>query len=130
MILQLGTNDVTRNKDNPDNVILSITSTIDKVQEVYTNSRVTVSSILPRYGKGPNIDKANSTTKQINNFIQKFCARRNCQFIDNDRLFLENDKPTPDLFDQKKDGVHVSDKGAQTLMAVFMDCVHDTNKLA
>lgn len=127
VIISLGTNDVTRNRNNPDTVNINLTEAMGKVQDSYPGARVTVSSILPRNITGQSGDQLNRTGKIVNSFMQKFCQRHEFQFIDNDTVFLEKGKPNGKLFD--KDGLHVNTKGAKTLMDTFIDCVNDTNKL-
>lgn len=125
VIIHLGTNDVTRNRGNPDIININITEAMGKVQDAYPNSRITVASILPRNGQ--NVEQFNRTGKTVNAFIKKFCQRHEFQYIDNDKLFLEKGKPNNKLYD--KDGIHVNPKGAETLMEAIQDCIQDTNKL-
>ena len=73
IILSLVTNDITTNKNDPEEVIVDITKAADTIQSEFPDAFIGIADILPRKGSNAGINKYNATTKQVNNCILKFC---------------------------------------------------------
>ncbi|MCS5588875.1 MAG: hypothetical protein NZ824_02795 [Candidatus Thioglobus sp.] len=65
IVVCLGTNDVTRNRTDPDEVNINVTHAINCVKLAFPDviKKIGICSILPRKGKGQNITRLNETTK-------------------------------------------------------------------
>ena len=79
VILCLGTNDVTRNKDDSDQINITATQAISKIKQTFPKSQIAVCSILPRKGRGQHLIKMNemvhwtsliSTKNLVNKVVQ------------------------------------------------------------
>jgi hypothetical protein len=55
VILCLGTNDVTRNRDDSDQINITATQAISKIKQTFPKSQISVCSILPRKGRGQHL---------------------------------------------------------------------------
>ena len=117
VVLCLGTNDVTRNRDDSDQVNIRFTQAIAKVKQSFPESQLGVCSILPRKGKGQQISKINETTQNVNSFARKFCAKDTClDYVDLTNEFLRQGNVLKSLFDTNDvSGVHISSEGEDKL---------------
>jgi lysophospholipase L1-like esterase len=124
VVLCLGTNDVTHNRDDPDQVIINLQKAAETVVDCFPRATVAISSILPRRGKSHNIERANETIKQVNEFMKKWSKRStNTEYIDHDILFAPSSTPLKPLYDiTDSSGIHISPTGAEKLMSSLVDC--------
>ena len=73
--MHLGTIDVSRNKTDPNQVILKITTAVGKVDKEYPEAGIAFSTIIPRRGKSEAIKALNTNSKTVNKFMREkhFC---------------------------------------------------------
>lgn len=117
VVLNLGTNDVTRCGKYVDTVRIAFAQAINNTKLEFPNTPIGVCSIIPRKGKGGKISALNESTIAANTYIQKVCEQDNqLTFIDMDIDFIRNGHPVRALYDSDdQSGVHVSAQGAQCL---------------
>ena len=110
MILCLGTNDVTRNKDDSDPINITATQAISKIKQTFPKSQIAVCSILPGKGRGQHLIKMNDTSNHVNGFLKKMCIRDGTlDFIDIHKEFSKQGSAIKPLFDTNDvSGVHIS----------------------
>ena len=114
VVMHLETIDVSRNKNDPNQVILEITAAVGKVHKEYPEAEIAFSSIIPRRGKSEAIKTLNTNSKTVNEFMIKMAQRETCLFyLDNDHHLVNNGIPIRSLYDANDViGIHVSSKGA------------------
>ena len=117
VVMHLGTIDVSRNKNDPNQVILEITTAVGKVHKEYPEAEIAFSSIIPRRGKSEAIKTLNTNSKTVNEFMIKMAQRETYLFyLDNDQDLVNNGIPIKSLYDANDVlGIHVSSKGADVL---------------
>jgi lysophospholipase L1-like esterase len=99
VVISLGTNDITKSKDDHDQVNINLTHAIHQVKYNFPNSVVGICTILPRKGKGPNITKCNDTVLNVNIFLKKLCIREQIECVDAYELFTKQGNVLKSLFD-------------------------------
>ena len=72
--MQLGTNDVTRNRDDSDQINITATQAISKINQTFPESQIAVCGILPRKGRGQHLIKMNDTSNHVNCFLKTKCV--------------------------------------------------------
>ena len=116
----LGTNDVTRNRSDPDEVNINVTHAINYVKLAFPDvKKIGICSILPRKGKGQNITRLNETTKIVNSFILKMCKKDPViSLIDIHSTFCNQEgNANRSLFDNNDpSGVHINNEGVNKLI--------------
>ena len=126
IVVHLGTNDITRYKADANQVILEITTAINKIHGKFPSSEIAFSSIPHRRGKSSATVGLNNTIKVVNEFFWKMAKKEQflC-FLNNDDELLKEGIPVPSMYDSSDSrGVHVSTKGAAVLednMQSFFD---------
>jgi hypothetical protein len=79
----LGSNDVSKCKDDSDQVNVLLTQAISKVKSYFPDYLIGICGILPRKGTGNNTNILNATTTSVNNFIRKLCMKdQTVEYID------------------------------------------------
>ena len=121
VILCLGTNDVTRNRDDNDQINITATQAISKIKQTFPKSQIAVCSILPRKGRGQHLIKMNDTSNHVNGFLKKMCIRDGTlDFIDIHKEFSKQGSAIKPLFDTNDvSGVHISSAGEEKLCEIF-----------
>jgi hypothetical protein len=121
IITHLGTNDVTHNKDDQDQVVINIAKAFEVIHTEFPSAIISYSSILPRRGKSHQTERKNDTAKRVNAFVKKLCSRTDyLQYIDNDEQFAPSGTPVKALYDtSESSGLHVSHLGAKSLKDSF-----------
>jgi lysophospholipase L1-like esterase len=121
VILCLGTNDVTRNRDDSDQINITATQAISKIKQTFPKSQISVCSILPRKGRGQHLIKMNDTSNHVNGFLKKMCIRDGTlDFIDIHKEFSKQSSAIKPLFDTNDvSGIHISSAGEEKLCEVF-----------
>ena len=64
IVMHLGTNDVTKNKDDPNQVILEVSSAVSNIKRQFPEAEIAVSNILQRRGRSPAISLMNKHQDQ------------------------------------------------------------------
>ncbi|CAG2254725.1 CNBP [Mytilus edulis] len=113
VVICLGTNDITRNRSDPDEVNVNATSAVNCVKSRFPSAKIGLCTIIPRKGKGQSILKLNDTTQSVNNFLAKLCKKdSSVSLIDTFNIFCQNGNAVRPLYDiNDPSGVHISDKG-------------------
>ena len=100
VILCLGINDVTRNRDDSDQINITATQAIYKIKQTFSKSQITVCSILPPKGRGQHLIKMNDTSNYVNRFLKIMCIRDGTlDFIDIHKEFSKQGTVIKPLFD-------------------------------
>ena len=129
IVVHLGTNDITRYKADANQVILEITTAMNKIREKFPSSEIAFSSIPHRRGKSNITLNLNNSIKMVNEFFLKMAKREKylC-FLNNDDYLLKGGVPVPSMYDSSDArGVHVSTKGA-TFLEDNMQCFFDSGE--
>ena len=115
--VHLGTNDISKYKTDSNQVILEITTAVNKLHEKFPSSEIAFSSIPHRRGNSPIITTLNKTTKVVNEFCLKMAKKESyLYFLNNDEDLLKDGIPLKSMYDNNDArGVHVSAKGASVL---------------
>ena len=71
----LGTNDVSKCKDNSDQVNVLLTQAIARVKSHFPDSLVGICVIFPRKGTDNNTNLLNATITSVDTFIRKLCMK-------------------------------------------------------
>ena len=122
IVVHLGTNDIT----DANQVILEITTAMNKIHGKFPSSEIAFSIIPHRRGKSSATVGLNNTIKVVNEFFWKMAKKEQylC-FLNNDDELLKEGIPVPSMYDSSDSrGVHVSTKGAAVLgdnMQSFFD---------
>lgn len=122
IVVCLGTNDVTRNRDDSDQVAIAFTKAMNIVENAFPESKIGVCAILPRKGKGQHITKLNETSSRVNSYIRKWCSNdRSFSYIDTVSEFVsEQGTVVRNLYDANdSNGIHVSLEGQQKLCLIL-----------
>ncbi|CAC5375324.1 unnamed protein product [Mytilus coruscus] len=113
-----------RHKNNTDKEIICInmTNALNKVKAEFPNADISIFSILPRKGKGPNFTKCNLTPHSVNMYIEKVCSKdQRLSFVDIWDDFCRPGmgvNPVKTLFDKNDpSGVHVNPEGAKEIVS-------------
>ncbi|CAC5420478.1 CNBP [Mytilus coruscus] len=119
----LGTNDISKHKDDCDQINLLVTKAVAQVKSAYPESHVGLCSIIPRKGNSAQINRLNQSATNVNKFIRKLCAREdNVDFVDLEKLFYRNGTIIRSMFDKADNsGVHISIEGAQNINRKLSD---------
>ncbi|CAC5415917.1 unnamed protein product [Mytilus coruscus] len=122
VIFGLGTNDVTKNNTDKEIICINMTNALNKVKAEFPNADISIFSILPRKGKGPNFTKCNLTSHSVNMYMEKVCSKdQRLSFIDLWDDFCQPGmgvNPVKTLFDKNDpSGVHVNPEGSKQLVS-------------
>ena len=129
--VHLGTNDITRYKADANQVILEITTAMNKIREKFPSSEIAFSSIPHRRGKSSATVNLNNTVKVVNEFFWKMAKKeKHLYFLNNDDDLLKDGIPVTSMYDNSDSrGVHVSSKGASVLEE-NIQCFFDSGEAA
>ena len=129
LVVHLGTNDVTKYKADASQVILEITSAINKIHDKFPSSEIAFSSIPHRRGKSSATLGLNNTIKVVNEFVWKMSKREKYLFfLNNDNELLKDGTPVTSMYDGSDSrGIHVSVKGAE-ILEENMQCFFDSGE--
>ena len=132
VVISLGTNDVTRNKLNPDRINAYATKAVELVKDAFSEAVIGFSTILPRKGSSVHAKELNSTTCAVNTFIRNMCAAdESLKVIDAHAAFTKDDVANVALYDQyDPSGVHINAHGAKCLTDTFMAFFAETGRTA
>ena len=132
VVISLGTNDVTRNKLNPDRISAYATKAVELVKDAFSEAEIGFSTILPRKGSSIHAKELNSTTCAVNTFIRNMCAAdESLKLIDAHAAFIKDDVTNVALYDQyDPSGVHINSYGAKCLADTFMNFFAETGRNA
>ena len=132
VVISLGTNDVTRNKLNPDRISAYATKAVELVKDAFSEAEIGFSTILPRKGSSVHAKELNSTTCAVNTFIRNMCAAdESLKLIDAHAAFIKDDVTNVALYDQyDPSGVHINSYGAKCLADTFMNFFAETGRNA
>ena len=83
VIMQLGTNYVTKHNGDRLELMVNAPNAIQIIEELFPNATVGVCSIPPRRGKGNAASNNNNAANKINMFMKKYCAKKyqDCTWI-------------------------------------------------
>ena len=123
ILIHLGTNDVSKCKDDSTQATVDITSAIRETHTQFPEASIAFSSILPRRGKSSAVKTLNETSKTVNEYVRKMSVKESyLSFLNNDSDFVDNGVPIRALYDSSDaTGVHLSVKGADVLADSFQD---------
>ena len=76
VIMQLGTNDVTKHDGDREELMVNASHAIQSMEELFPNATVGVFSIPPRRGKGNAVSNNNNAANKTNMFLKKYCAKK------------------------------------------------------
>ena len=132
VVISSGTNDVTRNKLNPDRISAYATKAVELVKDAFSEAEIGFSTILPRKGSSVHAKELNSTTCAVNTFIRNMCAAdESLKLIDAHAAFIKDDVTNVALYDQyDPSGVHINSHGAKCLADTFMNFFAETERNA
>ena len=71
VIMQLGTNDVTKHNGDREELMVNASNAIQSIEEQFQNATVGVCSIPPRRGKGNAVSNNNNAASKTNMFMKK-----------------------------------------------------------
>ncbi|CAG2203622.1 unnamed protein product [Mytilus edulis] len=126
VIISLGTNDLSKNKHDSDQVNVYATQAIVKVKQAFPNADIGVCGIIPRKGNSNHIHTVNETATHVNKFLEKLCLKDEVlTYIDVDNIFIKNGNVVK-AFYEKTDasGVHITIEGAQTIRVKLREFLH------
>ncbi|XP_060069871.1 uncharacterized protein LOC132561603 [Ylistrum balloti] len=125
--LCLGTNDITRNIDDPEQVTCNLSTAINKVQESFPETAIGVCGIIPRKGKSEKIKIINETAQSVNKFAKKMCERfGSLTYVDTPIAFQRQGQTVRELFDPNdSSGVHVNESGATEMWSVMENFIRN-----
>lgn len=126
VIVCLGTNDVSRNKDDPDQVNANFVTAISEVKNSYPDRKIGICNILPRKGKSNAVAKFNDDVNHVNRFIDRICNKdKHLEMIDIHGLFVNrDDNVIKAMFDSNDpSGIHISECGAQKIRQIFTEFI-------
>ncbi|KAK3083605.1 hypothetical protein FSP39_000185 [Pinctada imbricata] len=123
VIVSLGTNDVSQNKLDSEQVILNFTAAINEVKAEFPNAEIGVCGIIPRKGRNERVKNFNSVAESVNRFALKMCAKDDaCTYIDTPAAFTRQGKIASEFYDPNdQSGLHVSKTGAEKLKDKFYE---------
>ncbi|VDI16289.1 Hypothetical predicted protein [Mytilus galloprovincialis] len=102
----LGTNDISKHKDDSDQINLLVTKAVAQVKSAYPESHVGLCSIIPRKGNSAQINRLNQSA-----------TSRNCS--------IKNGTIIRSMFDKADNsGVHINTEGAQNINRKLDDFFH------
>ena len=81
IIIHLGTNDVSKCKDDSAQAMIDVTTAISETHKKFPNAKIAFSSILPRRGKSPAIGVLNDTSRAVNDYIRKLAIKESYLMI-------------------------------------------------
>ncbi|CAC5425312.1 unnamed protein product [Mytilus coruscus] len=110
-------NDISKHKDDSDQINLLVTKAVFQVKSAYPESHVGLFSIIPRNGNSAQINRLNQSATNVKKFIRKLCARENnVDFVDLEKLLYRNGTIITSMFDKADNsGVHISTEDAQNI---------------
>ncbi|CAG2212093.1 unnamed protein product [Mytilus edulis] len=129
VVICLGTNDISRNKSDSDQINLLVTSAVNRVKSSFPEAQIGLCNIIPRKGNGAQFQKINETTKNVNSFMKKLCVREQfVAFVDINDQFYKHGAVIRTLFDKNdSSGVHVSTEGAQRINSKLCEFLNSPN---
>ena len=121
VVVCLGTNDISRNKTNPDRVNVCVTKAVELVTNAFEYAEVGICTVIPRKGSSVNTNELNAATNAVNDFIRTMCeVDEKLALIDVHAMFVKEGVIDTALYDQyDPSGIHVNAKGAKTLADEF-----------
>ncbi|CAC5399724.1 unnamed protein product [Mytilus coruscus] len=126
VIISLGTNDLSTNKHDSDQVNVFATQAIVKVKQAFPNADIGVCGIIPRKGNSNHIHRVNETATNVNKFLEKLCLKDEVlTYIDVEHIFTKNGNVVKPLYEKTDtSGVHITIEGAQTIRVKLRDFLH------
>lgn len=131
VLVCLGTNDVTKNRDDCDQVNITFSHAISAVAKTFPDSRIGVTSVLPRKGRGQHIMKLNEISDKVNRYVRKWCAGTTAlKYIDTVSAFSNQGSAIKNLYDANDpSGVHISNLGQEKLCSIFTKFISSTPQI-
>ena len=126
VIVSLGTNDISKNKDDSDQVNIHAMQALSKVEQTFPCAKIGVCSILPRKGHSNYIMTVNDTATKVNRFLKKFCEKNEVyEFLDTGKHFLRQGAVVKSMFDKDDpSGVHLGPDGVESVSQILCDFLH------
>ncbi|CAC5422679.1 unnamed protein product [Mytilus coruscus] len=126
VIISLGTNDLSENKHDSDQVNVYATQAIVKVKQAFPNADIGVCGNIPRKGNSNHIHTINETATHVNKFLEKLCLKDEVlTYIDVDNIFTKNDNVDKALYEKTDSSrVHITIEGAQTIRVKIRKFLH------
>ena len=120
IIMHLGTNYISRCKDDSSQAMIDVSTAIRDTHKQFPNAKIAFSSILP---KSPAIGILNDTSKAVNDYIRKLAVKESyLSYLNNDNDIMDKGIPIKAYYDPNDaTGVHLSVKGAELLADSFQD---------
>ena len=117
VVMCLGTNDVSKCKDDSDQVNVLLTQAIAKVKSHFPDSLIGICGIFPRKGTGNNTNILNATTTSVNKFIRKLCMKDpTVEYIDTISDFFNQRAIVKSMFDKNDhSGMHIGPDGSKKI---------------
>ena len=82
-MLSLGTNDISKHKNDVEQVNVNFTMCIEAAKQKYPFAKIGICSILPRRGKCIHLQALNAAATSVNTFVWKLCKKKyKRQYID------------------------------------------------
>ncbi|KAK3102025.1 hypothetical protein FSP39_008206 [Pinctada imbricata] len=127
VVICLGTNDVSQNKSDPEQVILNLTSAINETKKEFPVAEIGLCGIIPRKGRSERVKNFNGITESVNKFARKLCSRdEGCTYIDTPSLFVnaDNGHLVVALYDPNDpSGLHINQEGASKLYSKILSFI-------
>jgi len=123
VVLPLGTNDISKHKNDVEQVNVNFTMCIEAAKQKYPFAKIGIYSILPRRGKGIHLQALNAAATSVNTFVCKLCKRTtNLQYIDLWTDCTPNGVPNRGTYDlNDPSGVYIKSVGSDFLGEIFAD---------
>ena len=117
IVVCLGTNDISKNRDDSDQINVSATRAITKLKHQFPNSKIGMCAIIPRKGNSMNIQTHNETTANVNRFLQKLCLKDSVlEYVDIYSDFFKEGVVNKTMFDKNdSNGIHVAGEGVKRM---------------
>ncbi|KAK3091907.1 hypothetical protein FSP39_023596 [Pinctada imbricata] len=128
VVLSLGTNYVSQNKSDPEQVILNLTSAVNEVKQEFPVAQLGICGIIPRKGRSDRVKNFNSIAESVNRYAIKLCARDDlCTYIDTPAIFTRNGILAVEFYDSNDpSGLHINQSGAGKMLDKIMAYVHSS----
>lgn len=132
VIVCLGTNDISRNKEDPDQVNANFVLATGEIKTAYPECKIGICNILPRKGKSNAVSKFNDDVNHVNKFIARVCEKdRRLDLVDIHSLFVNKDSVIKAMFDPNDpSGIHISECGAQKIRQTCSEFISKVDKLS
>ena len=127
VVVHLGTNDVTNNKNDVAQVIINYTLGLNTIREKFTKAEVFLTSIPPRYGRSEAVINHNEVSTGVNRYLDRLASTDPMLHYLNTLPLLTYEKtgsPIKKLYDKRDNaGVHLNGDGKQVLKNAFLQAL-------